>query len=106
MLPLGHLDLFLGADCFEWKNGVENPRLAMDCSELKNNLKKAEAHSLGIVGLVKKAKKKKGTLVNHSQKKILGYAWRKMWDQIKVKVVGWLVLHWNNYPLRVLEVFV
>lgn len=78
----------------------------MDCFELKNNLKKAEAHSLGIVGLVKKAKKKKGTLVNHSQKKILGYAWRKMWDQIKVKVVGWLVLHWTNYPLRVLKVFV
>jgi hypothetical protein len=31
-LPLGHLDLFSVADCFEWANGGENLRLAVDLS--------------------------------------------------------------------------
>jgi hypothetical protein len=85
-LPLGHLDLFPVADCFEWTNGGENPRLAVDCSKLEKNLKRAEADSVGIIGSVKKAKKKKSTLINRSQKKILEYAWRKMFDWIKAKV--------------------
>jgi hypothetical protein len=53
-LPLGHLDLFPMADCFEWTNGGENPRLTMDCSELEKNLKRAEADLVGIVGSVMK----------------------------------------------------
>jgi hypothetical protein len=85
-LPWGHLDLFPMADCFEWMNGGENPRLAMDYSKLEKNLRRAEVDLVGIVGLVKNAKKKKGTLVNRSQKKILGYAWRKMCGRIKAKV--------------------
>jgi len=89
-LPLGHLDLFPVADCFEWTNGGENPRLAVDCSELEKNLKRAEADSMGIVGSMKKAKKK-GNPVNRSQTKILRYAWRKMCDRLKAEegqVVG------------------
>jgi hypothetical protein len=35
---------------------------------------------------VKKAKTKKGTLVNRSQKKISGYAWRKMFNRLKAEV--------------------
>jgi len=38
--------------------------LAVDCSELEKKLKRAEADSEGIVGSMKKAKKKKGILVN------------------------------------------
>jgi hypothetical protein len=53
----------------EWTNAGENLRLAVDCSEFEKNLKRAEADSMGIVGSVKKAKKKKGTLVNHWKKK-------------------------------------
>jgi hypothetical protein len=101
-LPLGHLDLFPVADCFERTNGGENLRLAMDCSELEKNLKRAEADSLGTVGSVKKAKKKTGTLVNRSQKKILGYAWRKMCDRIKVKVGQVVGFGLDQYPLTVL----
>jgi hypothetical protein len=47
------------ADCFEWTNGGENPILAVGCSKLEKNLKRAEADSMGIVGSVKKVKKKK-----------------------------------------------
>jgi hypothetical protein len=46
------------------RNGGENLRLAVDCSELEKKLKRAEADSEGIVGSMKKAKKKKGILVN------------------------------------------
>jgi hypothetical protein len=31
-LILGHLDLIPVAACFEWENGGENLRLAVDCS--------------------------------------------------------------------------
>jgi hypothetical protein len=57
--------------------------------KLKNSekkLKRAEADSEGIVGSLKKAKKKKGTLINRPQKKILRHAWRKMCDRIKAEV--------------------
>jgi hypothetical protein len=58
----------------------------VDCSELEKNLKRAEVDLVGIVRSMKKAKKKKGTLVNCSHKKILGYAWRKICDRIKAEV--------------------
>jgi hypothetical protein len=73
-LILGHLDLFPVAVCFEWANGGENLRLAVDCSEMEKDLKRAEAGSEKSSGSVKAAKKMKGTLVNCSQKKILGFA--------------------------------
>jgi hypothetical protein len=60
--------------------------LALDCSKMEKNLKRAKAGSEESFGSVKKAKKMMGTLINHSQKKILGYAWRKMCNRIKAEV--------------------
>jgi hypothetical protein len=45
---------------------------------MEKNLKRVEAGSEEISGSVKKASKMKGTLVNRTQKKSLGYVWRKM----------------------------
>lgn len=42
-LLLGHLHLFLVAECFEWANGREELRLAVDCFEVEKQLKKAES---------------------------------------------------------------
>jgi hypothetical protein len=85
--PLGHLDLFPVADRFEWTNGGEIPRLAVDCSdsELENKLKRTEAVCFSG-GSEKKATKKKGIFVIRPQKKILGYAWSKLCDRIKAEV--------------------
>jgi hypothetical protein len=77
---LGLLDLFPMAACFEWENGGENLRLAVDCSEME---KRANAGSKESSGPMKKMK---GTLVNRSQNKILGFAWRKLCNRIKAKV--------------------
>jgi hypothetical protein len=78
--------MFLVAVCFEWANGGENLRLAVECYEMEKNLKRVEAGSEVSSGSMKKAKMMKGTFVNRSQKKILGFAWRKMCDRIKAEV--------------------
>jgi hypothetical protein len=71
---LGLLDLFPVAACFEWEKRGENLRLAEDCSKMEKNMKRLEAGSAESSGSMKKVKKMKGTLVNHSQKKILEFA--------------------------------
>jgi hypothetical protein len=53
MLLLGHLDMFLVAECFEWANGREELRLAVDCFEMEKQLKKAESSSEVISRSVK-----------------------------------------------------
>jgi len=64
---LGLLDLFLVAACFEWENGSDNLRWAVDCSEMEKIMeKRVEAGSEESSGSMKKAKKMKGTLINRS----------------------------------------
>jgi hypothetical protein len=66
-LILGLFDLFLVAACFEWENGGENLRLAVDCFEMEKNMeKRAGAGSGESSRSVKKTKKMKGTLINRS----------------------------------------
>lgn len=103
---LGLLDLFPVAACFEWENGGENLRLAVDCSEMEKNMeKRANGGSDESSGSVKKAKKMKGTLVNHSQNKILGCG-ESCAIGLRPKWVGWLVMGWIIYPQWVFKGFV
>jgi hypothetical protein len=78
-LLLGLIDLFPVVACFEWENVGENLRLAVDFSEIEKNMeKRVEVGPEESSESVKKVKNMKGTLVNRSQKKIQGFAWRKL----------------------------